>query len=264
MGLFSGGGILGDIGGALGINTEKQTTALREATEATTSSIDEAIAGLTGASGEARGLIEGATGEARGLLDPFARLAGANLPSLQQGATIGGFGQNISDILGGGALDPLIEQRQNAANSALGGAGLTRSSVAAKSAAQIPADLAFKIENLLNQRQSNLADTGIEATGNIANLLTGEAGNIGNIVLGTAQDVGNLRTQAGSARSQQILGNQQIKTSRNQNIIDFGINAVKTIAGLPSFSGGGGGGGVGGVLPQRPVPDKIFQQPLLT
>jgi len=260
VGLFSGGGALGSIGGFLGINTEKQTTALREATEAQTGSIDEAIAGLTSASGEARGLIEGATGEARGLISPFADLAGANLPSLQQGATAGGFGQNISDILGSGALDPLIQQRQRAANSALGGAGLTRSTVAAESAAQIPADIAFQIENLLNQRRSNLANIGIDATSNIANLLTGEAGSVGNILLGTAQDVGNLKTQAGSARSQQILGSQQIKTARNQNIIDLGAKVFSAVGGFPSFGGGGAGGGT----IQQAVPSKIFQQPLLS
>ena len=259
MGLFSGGGVLGDIGGFLGINTEKQQTALREATAAQTGAIDEAITGLTGASEESRGLIEGAAGEARGLIDPLAQLTGANLPSLQQGATIGGFGQNISDILNSGALDPLIEQRQRAASSALGGAGLTRSNVAAETAADIPADVAFQIENLLNQRKSSLASTGIDATSNIANLLTGEAGDISNILRGTAQDVGNLGTGSAAISAQNIIGQQQIKGARNQNIIDFGGKIAGVVGGLPGFGSGGS------VIPpqlQQALPGKIVQQPI--
>lgn len=68
MGLFSGGGVLGDIGGALGINTDKQEKAAERAAGAQLQSGREAIE-------EQRAARE----EAREILDPFVDLGTRNL-----------------------------------------------------------------------------------------------------------------------------------------------------------------------------------------
>lgn len=213
MGLFSGGGVLGDIGGALGINTDRQEQALTQSIERT---------GETAL--EARGLLESAEARALPFLEPVAGVVGDVLPQVQRGATIGGFGENIADILSGGALDPLIQERQRAGTSALASAGLSRSNVAAERAAAIPAELAFNIENLLAGRQSNLLQQG-----------TGAGVNLANLFRGGAQDISNIITGQGAAEAEGIIGQEQIRQQRNQNI-----------AGLfGDFFGGGGGSGGG-------------------
>lgn len=226
MGLFSGGGFLGDIGGFLGVNTGKQERAFDKATAAT-----------TGALGEARSLLEGAEERALPFLEPLAGVVPGLVPQIQQSATVEGFGQNISDILSNQAFQPLIDARRKESQSQLASAGLTRSNVAAETAAALPAELAFTIENLLSGRQSSLLDAGTGAGVNVANLLRGGA-----------QDIGNIITQQGAATSQNIIGQQQLKQARNQNIAG-GISSI--------FGGGGGaaaggaaaaGGGAGGII----------------
>lgn len=230
MGLFSGGGALGSIGGALGINTSAQQKALRRGEAAQQLSIEEA-----------KGLLGGAQEQIQPLLQPLAGLVPELLPQVQQGATIGGFGQNIADILGGGALDPLIADRQRAANFALGSAGLSRSNVAAETAAEIPTELAFALESLLSGRQGDLLQTGISGVGALSNLLQGTASNIGNLAIGQ-----------GSLQSQGIIGQQQLKTQRDQGIAQLLGAAAGGFGGgaAGTFAGGGIGGGIGGLLGQ--------------
>lgn len=174
-------------------------------------------------------MLESAEQRALPFLEPLAGVVPGLVPQIQQSATLEGFGGNISDILSSQAFQPLIDARRKESQSQLASAGLTRSNVAAETAAALPAELAFSIENLLSGRQSSLLDAGTGAGVNVANLLRG-----------SAQDIGNIITQQGAAQSQNIIGQQQLKQARNQNIAGplLGNN----------FSGGGGqgGGGQGG------------------
>ena len=159
MGLFSGGGFFGKVGQALGINTDAQEKAIARAGGAQVGRIEEGIAGI-------RGAQEATFGE----LQPFAEAGRTALPGLVSGATLPGFGQNISDIFSSGALDPLVSERQRAATGQLAQAGLTRSGQAAQTAADIPAELAFQIESLLSGRQQQLAGFGQTAATNLSEL----------------------------------------------------------------------------------------------
>lgn len=218
MGLFSGGGFLGKVGGAFGLNTSAQDKAIKDATKAQTSQAERGIAG-----------IESAGAATLGELQPFAQAGLGVLPGVESSATLEGFSGNIEDIFSSGILDSLIAERTKAASSAFGAAGLTRSGGAIQEAAEIPTELAFQIEQLLSGRQGNLLGIGQNASNNLATLRSTDATNIA-----------NLRTGAGAAQSSGILGQAQAEQA--------GLTNIASLFAGSSFAGGGGagGGGVGG------------------
>jgi hypothetical protein len=207
MGLFSGGGFLGDVGSFLGTNTEQQQASIGQAARVSEKRIREGVEEIRGA------------GEfSQASLLPFEQAGLGALPSVQQGATLEGFAGNISDILGSGVLDPLVAERQRAATGALSQAGLTRSGQAARTAAEIPAELAFGIEDLLSGRQRDLVGIGQGAAGNLASLRQTDAANIA-----------NLLAEAGAAQSAGILGQAQAKAAGQQNtlgLLSGGLSAA--------------------------------------
>ena len=133
-------------------------------------SIGDTIKGFTGQTGAEAALTaaELQAEEARASREMFRPIVEAGIeqiPALARGATAEGFGQNIGDILSGGALDPLIAQRQRSSEAALSKAGLRRSGAAASEAARIPADLSLQIENELNRRRQSIAGQGQTGAG---------------------------------------------------------------------------------------------------
>lgn len=94
------------------------------------------------------------------------------LPILEESATAEGFGSNIGDILSGGALDPLIAERQRAADAQMSARGLRRSGAAIEEAANIPAELGLQIEGELNRRRQQLHGGGQASGENLANINT--------------------------------------------------------------------------------------------
>lgn len=165
----------------------------------------------------------GTTSQIQDLLSPFANLAAPQFNPLQQGATVGGFAQNIQDILQDGALDPLIAERKLDVRNILGEQGLGRSGVAVEELSAIPTEMAFNLENQLRGRQQGLFDTGMGATTNIANQLQTGSRNIQDLLLGRGQ------AQAGAT-----LGAEQARGQGVQNI--FGA--------LGGFAGAGGVPGI--------------------
>lgn len=138
-------------------------------------SLGDTIKGFTGQAGAEAALTaaELQAAEARAAREQFAPIieAGiAQIPELARGATVGGFGENIGAILEGGALDPLIAQRQRAATAQLASTGLRRSGAATQAAADIPADLALQIEGELNRRRQSIAGQGQTGAGESSRL----------------------------------------------------------------------------------------------
>jgi len=103
-------------------------------------------------------------------LQPYADAGIPALAGLEQGSTLEGFGGGLSDIFNSPAIQPLIQDRMRAADSAFGSAGLTRSGGAIQAAADIPTELAMMIEELINGRQSQLAGLGVESSATSAGL----------------------------------------------------------------------------------------------
>jgi hypothetical protein len=237
MGLFSGGGVLGDVGGFLGINSDKQERSIRDATAAQNRKAEEGI-----------GDIFGQLDLSLQNLQPFSDAGMPALAGLEQGSTLGGFSRNLSDIFNSPSFDPIVAERMRAANSALGSAGLTRSGGAIQAAADIPLDVALGLEQLLSGRRSELAGLGFDSSAQ-QSLLRSAAGS------GAA----NIRIGQGANSANSILAQQQAKTQRNENI--GGFLGGSNIAG----GGGGGGGGLdlGGIISIGSKIAGLFSDPRL-
>ncbi len=235
---------------------------------------------LSGAQGAEEDITQGVTGAIKALQPARAGLLFG--PQVLESSTLEGFGRNISDILQGGALDPLIGQRQEAATSALASAGLSRSNVAAERAAEIPADLAFDLESQLFGRAEDRFTTGLGAQSDIARLLENQGINLGNIDLGVSQGVSglqeggainitNLTSEAQAQLADLISGGttrianlltrqpgdltslvptgdpvamQQVKGARDKNILDLFVGGLS--GGLSGAGVAGAGAQIGG------------------
>lgn len=110
--------------------------------------------------------------ESREMFRPIVEAGIAQIDPLAQSATVEGFGANIGSILEGGALDPLIQERQRAADAQMSARGLRRSGAAIQQAADIPADLSLQIESELNRRRQSIAGQGQTGTQSTANINT--------------------------------------------------------------------------------------------
>jgi hypothetical protein len=141
-------------------------------------------------------------------LSPFREAGIGALPALQQGATAGGFGQNIAALLAGGAIQPLIDERFRTVQNQSAAGGLTRSGAGLQAAAAAPTDLLLQIEQMLNQRQSGLVQGGQQAA---TTLGTG----VGNFQAGIGQDIG-----------QGILADQQAKAGQQEQLFNIATTAA--------------------------------------
>lgn len=184
-------------------------------------------AGAATAAGQVqhRGLVDAAGGLeeqfniTQSMLQPFIN---AGMPALQQqvgGSTAGGFASNIRDLLSGGSLDPLVESRSNTIRDILSSQGLTRSGEGLQELAAVPTETAFGIEQMLNQRQGNLANAGRNTALGSGQLRGANAGNIA-----------NLMTGASEATASGILGAEQATAQEQQNMLSL----------FTSLFGGGG------------------------
>ena len=236
MGLFSGGGLLGDVGGFLGINSDKEEKSIRNAEQAQNRKAEQGI-----------GDIFGQLDLSLENLQPFSDAGMPALAGLEQGSTLGGFSRNLSDIFNSPSFDPIVAERMRAANSAFGSAGLTRSGGAIQAAADIPLDVALGLEQLLSGRQSELAGLGFDSSAQ-QSLLRSAAGS------GAA----NIRIGQGATSANSILAQQQAKTQRNENIGGF-------LGGSNLAGGGGGGGGLdlGGIISIGSKIAGLFSDPRL-
>lgn len=192
---FGGGGGLGLIGEQLGLFDEGGLLG------------DPSLAGGRAADAQVAGRNE-AIETIRQQLGPFAQAGQDILPALQQGATVQGFGQNLSDIFSGGFLQPLIDQRTQAVQNQLSAGGLTRSGAGLQAAAAVPQDLALQIEGLLGGRQSNLAQLGLRGAEGLASGVSGQQ-------IGIGQDIGSG-----------ILADAQAKAGQQENLFNIGTTVA--------------------------------------
>jgi len=148
-----------------------------------------------------------------------------------QGLTMQGFGQSLSDIASPtGAFGALIDERQQAATNALGAAGLTRSGVAAETAAQIPLETALQLENLMFGRQSGVANQ-------LASLQGGLTSNLANLQIGEASNIANLETQSGKSEAETALAVGQAQANALAPFLEAGAGAVASSGGIGALLG---------------------------
>lgn len=141
-------------------------------------------------------------------LSPFREAGIGALPALQQGATAGGFGQNIADLLAGGGIQPLLDERFRTVQNQSAAGGLTRSGAGLQAAAAAPTDLLLQIEQMLNQRQSGLVQGGQQAA----------------TTIGTG--VGDLQAGIGRDISSGMLGDAQAKAGQQEQLFNIATTAA--------------------------------------
>lgn len=144
--------------------------------------------------------------ETKQTIDPFLQAGMGGLESTQDSATLGGFGDMLGQIFSGGQLDPLIEERTRAAQGQLAAGGLTRSGTALETIAGIPQALGLQIEQLLQGRQSGLADLGFNSAQLLGNFGSNAASQINSNLSQQGQNtasggLGKAQAQAGFLNS---------------------------------------------------------------
>jgi hypothetical protein len=167
----------------------------------------------------------------QGNVDPFLQAGQGAVPGVQQASTIPGFGQRIDEIFQGGSLDPLIDRRTQAAQNQLGAGGLTRSGQGLETIANIPTELAFQLEQLLSDRGSNLAQTGLSS-----------ALGLGQLGAQSSSQIAGLNSDIGAVRSAGILGENEARVGQANSIFQGLTDLFSTASGAGAFGGGGGGG----------------------
>ena len=174
--------------------------------------------------GQGRQDLAGGFGQAAQGLGAFGQAGQQALGQFQQGSTAQGFGQNLQNLQQSGALNPLIEARTRAAQSAQGAAGLSRSGAGLNQITDIPQDVLLGIEGMLSGRQQQLAGQGLQAQGQIAGFQAGG----GQALAGQQGNIANLLAQQGQ------LG-AGIQGQGFQNMANLSQQAAQKQAGL--FSG---------------------------
>jgi len=171
--------------------------------------------------------------------DPFIQSGVSALPELQQGfqapqgASLGGIGDIVNQIMSGEEFSGLVDQRTQAVQGQLAAGGLTRSGTALREAANIPTDLAFNLENLLTNRQftaeqqrisglENLVGGGRAAAGAEAGFSGDIIANIVNSITGSANVAGNSLSRIAEAEASGLLGQAQIGAKNTQNLLNLG------------------------------------------
>jgi len=235
--------------------------------------IEEAVAGfrrgqeeLRLGAGTGREIIQGQQGQLRedflrqqglteGGFDPFIQAGTGALQDVQQGATIGGLDERISQILGTGAFQGLREERFGDINRQLASAGLSRSGLGLEQIANISPELALQLERQQFGRSrdlSNVGFQGVERRGALGNQLTlGQGGLTSNLTGLEAQLANQLGINLaggergiGQAQSQGRLAALQASeaqsASRNRFFGDVaGIGADILLPGSGGFVRGG-------------------------
>lgn len=163
------------------------------------------------------------------LFRPFAEAGTEQLPTLTEGATVGGFGSRIGEILESGVLDPLVGEQERRLDQQFASQGLRRSSGAFQKLARLPADLAFNLENQLFGRSQGLANLGIGGITGTAGAREGLGASAAGGVLGAQQaragGVGNL-LNLGTSLLTALFSDKRLKTN---------IHRCGTVAGLPIY-----------------------------
>jgi hypothetical protein len=176
------------------------------------------------------------------MLAPFITQGKSFLDDTGAGATIGGFGQSLNDIMGSDIFQQLRGKRVDAINSAFGNRGMLNSGGRAAAIGNDLTDLGLSIEDLLYGRQREQANMGLNATQGLAGFSNSAGTNISNLLAGQ-----------GEARASGILGAQQARSGLTSQLLGLGMGAAggALAGGSGLLSGAGGetiGAGMGSLL----------------
>lgn len=147
-------------------------------------------------------------------LQPFVTAGAESLPLLQEGTTPEGLDSILGRIFGTESFRNLVGERERAATNLLSATGQTRSGAGLLEAARIPLETGFQIENLLNQRLAESAQTGLNTALNLGTFREGKSTNIA----GLLRNIG--------------LSNAQRELAEGQSRRDQASNLFRTATGV--------------------------------
>ncbi len=131
------------------------------------------------------------------MMKPAIEFGTQSLKGLGQYSTADGLNNLYQSISGSGLANSMIQDQQDAAGQALASAGLRRSGVAAREAAQIPTDVIAQLMQTIMGNQQNMASLGLGQGG----AALGALGGIGN-----ANASYNQAAQAGVQHRGGVMG----------------------------------------------------------
>lgn len=147
---------------------------------------------------------------AQGNLQPFLDLASRTLPSLEDGASPGGFFGDAEALrpLAESLAAPKIQEETERLNRLLSSQGLTRSGAAVSGAADITEQQTISqllgLQDLLNRRRQQITGSG-----------AGTGGELAQLGLESGQQLGDIQSQG-------ILGSAQARAAGQQNLVNLG------------------------------------------
>ena len=148
---------------------------------------------------------------------PFLQAGQGAVPGVEAGATVGGMDEMLAQIFNSDIFGSLVDERQRGVQGQLAAGGLTRSGTAMQEAARVPTDLGLMLEQMLNGRQTNLMNTGLNA-----------ATGLGQMGQQNSANIGNMMSASGNAISSGIITDAQAKAQGQQNM----LNTAATIGSM--------------------------------
>lgn len=148
---------------------------------------------------------------------PFLQAGQGAIPGVESGATVGGMDEMLAQIFNSDIFGSLVDERQRGVQGQLAAGGLTRSGTAMQEAARVPTDIGLMLEEMLNGRQTNLMNTGLNA-----------AVGLGNIGQTNSSGIAGLLSQSGNAVSSGIITDAQARAQGGQNM----LNTAATIGSM--------------------------------
>jgi len=147
------------------------------------------------------------------MLSPFFDAGKEQLGAMAKSSTIEGFGKRLKEIFEGGALNPLIDERQTALQGQLAAGGLTRSGTAMDAAAAVPQDIGLAIEQMLAGRTGGLVNQALGAGGSISNMFGSQGKNISSGIVTDAQAQAQGASQVGKLMAGIFFSDERLKTN---------------------------------------------------
>ncbi len=148
---------------------------------------------------------------------PFLQAGQGAVPGVVQGSTIGGLDERLAQIFNSDIFGSMVDQRQRAVEGQLSAGGLTRSGTAMQEAARVPTDIGLMLEQMLNGRETNLMNTGLNSAVGLSQMGQQNSGSIA-----------NMMSQSGQATSSGIITDAQSKAQSQQNT----LATVATVAAM--------------------------------
>lgn len=151
---------------------------------------------------------------------------------LAPASTATGYSSELMNLMQGGGLDPLINERRRGLESALAAQGLTRSGAGVTEMAQLPIDLVMGIEQNLYGRKGGLADLSLGRGAGLADMTTNYHSNLASSYSGLGQDMISSELAAAQANAADRAALTSFSNVQQSNMNDAAENVMGMFGGM--------------------------------